>query len=250
MPIYEPDHVEYVIAQGNMHVAMEDGSHLLGYWAYPDFGGKFPGIVLIHDWWGITDVERRIANLFAQVGYYVIVPDLFGGKVATTPQEAMALVETLGKSGYAIADKALAALEHHVRCNQTVAAVGLGMGGSLAFEAALTRHDLEAAIAFYGFPNRYLKRFKNAKTPILALYGSGEPYVSPNMIAQLKAALAESPLRHEVVTIEGVARDFFNSTRLPNTQAVSKIVWTKTLEFLDRYLEPPSSTAGKVVRRK
>lgn len=249
MPIYEPDHVEYVIAHANMRIVMDDGEQLMGYWAYPDFGGKFPGIVLIHDWWGITDLERRLANLFAQLGYYVIVPDLFKGKVARTPQEAMQLVGELGSDGYRIANGALEALEHHVRCNQSVAAVGLGMGGSLAFEAALTRDDLEAAVSFYGFPNRYLKRLKAAKTPILAVYGDGEPYVSRETIGQLRDVLEVSPLRHEVNIIENTARDFFNTARTAKTQQTSKIVWTQMLGFLDRYLEPPSSTAGKQPRR-
>lgn len=240
MPIYEPEHVEYSILNGNMRVVADDGSHLMGYWAYPDIGGKFPSIALIHDWWGVTDLERRLAHLFAQMGYYVIVPDLFRGEKANNPQDAMQLVAALGTNGYALVNSTLTALETHVRSNRAVAAIGLGMGGSLAFEAALVRDDLEAAVAFYGFPQRYLKRFKDAKAPILAFYGSGEPYITDEVLGDLEQEFKSSPLPHELVQLNGVARDFFNLSDSPQLQTISKQIWTKTLQFLEKHLETPN----------
>ncbi|NDJ61275.1 MAG: hypothetical protein GYB67_09130, partial [Chloroflexi bacterium] len=168
MPAYEPSKVEYTIISGHVRIITDQGAQLPAYWAHPDIGGKFPAVGLLHDWWGITAVERRLAHLFAQLGYYVIIPDLFGGQVAQTPAAAMKLVEALGDNAYPWVDTCLRALEYHVRSNRMVAAVGLGMGGSLAFEAALTRSDLEAAVACYGFPQKYLGHFQDARAPILA----------------------------------------------------------------------------------
>jgi carboxymethylenebutenolidase len=238
MTIYEPDHVEYVIATGNMRVVLDDGRQMLGYWSHPDIGGTFPGIALVHDWWGITDLERRLAQIFAQMGYYVIVPDLFNGQLAHTPQQAMMLVEQLGLYGYALVDSALEALEEHARCNGAVAAVGLGMGGSLAFESAVKRADIEAVVAYYGFPNRYLKRIKDAHVPILAMFGTNEPYIAANVISQLKSAFDGARHPHELVMLEGVGRDFFNAAHTLDGQAVSKKVLGKTLQFLDQHLIP------------
>lgn len=232
MPIYEPNRVEYAITHGHVQIIREDGDPLPAYWSHPDMGGTFPAIALIHDWWGITDVERRLGNLFAQMGYYVIIPDLFNGKIAKTPQEAIGLVEALGDQGYLCVNTALQALERHMRANGNVAAVGLGMGGSLAYEAALKRNDLEAAVAYYGFPQRYLGQFKDAKTPILAFFGGDDPYTRPKVIEQLRRELAESPLNHEVVTIPNVSRDFFRDTAMQ----AGTTAWNKTLEFLEQYL--------------
>lgn len=236
MPIYEPDHVEYVIATGNMRVVLDDGREMLGYWSHPDIGGLFPGIVLIHDWWGITDLERSIAQLFAQMGHYVIVPDLYDGVVAQTPQEAMKLVEQVGEAGFKRIDSALTALEHHMRCNGAVAAVGFGMGGSLAFEAACTRHDIEAAVAFYGFPHRYIKRIKNAPVPILAFYGTAEPYVTQKVIGMLKEEFEGAPSQHELVMLPNVARDLFNIGQSQQGAEISKRVIGKTAAFLEKHL--------------
>ncbi len=226
---YQPDHIERMIISGRIQIATADGA-FPAFWSHPDSGGKFPGVVLIHDWWGITEVERRLSQRFAQIGYYVIAPDLFDGHVAATPQDALTLVETYGgSSGYRRVDTALQVLETHHRCNARVAAVGLGMGGSMAFEAALHRDDLEAAIACYGFPQRHFGHFGNAKAPILALYGSGETLVPLDARERLRAELAGSPLGHEVVTIDGAARSFFDGDQ-------SKTAWATLVNFLDRHM--------------
>lgn len=240
MPVYQPDHVEYAIVSGRIQIALENGQMLPAFWAHPNTGGVFPGIVLAHDWWGLTDVERHLANLFAQAGYYVIAPDLFDGRLAAGPQEAYVLVEQLGAGGYPRVDTALQALETHTRCNRSVAAVGLGLGGTLAFQAALTRDDLEAAVACYGFPQRFLGQFSQAKAPILALYGSDEPHVPAEVREALSAELQAGGLPHEVVVLEGATRDFFAPTDSPAVMRHARLAWQHILAFLERFLEGPA----------
>lgn len=239
MPVYQPDHVEYTIESGRIQVAYEDGRLLPAYWAHPSTGGVFPGIVLVHDWWGLTEVERHLANLLAQSGYYVIAPDLFDGQVAANAQAAYELVERLGNA-YPPVDAALQALEQHHRCNRCVAAVGFGLGGTLALEAALTRTDLEAAVAFYGFPQRFLGTFKDARAPILAVYGSDEPHVPREVQMPFQSELTHGPLEHQWLTIEGAARDFFAPSDDPVQIDHARQAWTGMLAFLDRHLDAPS----------
>jgi len=240
MSLYDPDHVEYRIVTGHIQIVCEDGAQLPAYWSHPAVGSLFPGVALIHDWWGITPIVRRMAHLFAQVGYYVVVPDLFDGQVAGTPQEAMRLVETLGEHGYSRVDACLTALEHHHHCNADVAAIGIGIGGSLAFEAALVRRDLEAAVSYYGFPQRYLGRFKDARAPILAFYGSQEPYIQPAVIKRLESELAASPLQHRVVMLDGAGHDFFSDQLPEDRREPGRIAWQKTLAFLETHLTGPT----------
>jgi carboxymethylenebutenolidase len=242
MPIYNPDHVEYAISSGHIQIALEDGSTAPAYWAHPKIGAKFPGIVLIHDWWGITPLIRRMAMLFAQVGHYVIVPDLFNGKTAATPAEALALMDQLGSGGYPRVNMALSVLEKHQHCNGDVAAVGLGMGGSLAFEAAIVRPDLEAAVAFGGFPQRYLGHFKRARTPILAFYSASDPYIARSLIDQLREELAACPIQppHEVVILEGASRAIFADDMTDAQRLVGREAWGRTLDLLDERLDGPT----------
>lgn len=240
MPVYEPDHIEYAIVSGRIHIALEDGQLLPAFWSHPNIGGLFPGIVLIHDWWGITDTERHLSNMFAQIGYYVVVPDLYNGMVASTPQEAIRLVEELGPKGFDYVNTALRVLETHHRCNRAVAAIGLGMGGTLAYQAALTCAELEAAVVYYGFPQRFFGRFKDAVAPVLAIYGSSEPHVTADLRERLRAELAQGPLPHEFITLEGAGRSFFNPNAAPQIREYGAQAWNKTIAFLDKYLEKPT----------
>ncbi len=241
MPSYNPDHVEYNIVSGRIHVRLDDGSLLPAYWAHPTLAIKFPGIALIHDWWGLTDSVRRMANQLAQVGYYVIAPDLFNGSVATTHAEALNLLDKLGDGGYARINAVLSALERHHHCNGYVGAVGFGMGGSLAFEAAIMRGDLEAAVAYGGFPQRYLGYFHRSNTPILALYGTREQYIPPEVIEKLRAELATNPrgLPHEVVMLDHLDHQLLKDHTSPQEDIQIRKGWHKTLDFLDHLLQGP-----------
>lgn len=248
MPIYEPDHVEYVITSGNIQIAMDDGRQLPAYWAHPTLGSKFPGIAIIHDWWGLTPLIRRMANLFAQMGHYVIVPDLFTGQTADTPQAAMKLVESLSDRGYQRVDDALTVLENHHHCNSTVAALGVGMGGSLAFEAAIKRDDLEAAVAYGGFPHTYLAQIKDANTPIYAFFGEHEPHIKPDVIKRLKEEMQKSKyqLPHKIQIVPELGHDIFADNFNETQKQRSRQALNDTIKFLDEYLEPPKKRKPQV----
>ncbi len=240
MPIYELRGIEYEITQGVIQL-IEEGVSLPAYWSHPRMGSRCPAIALVHDWWGITPAIRRMANFFAQNGYYVIVPDLFGGKTAATPEAAIELVKSLGDRGYPRVNAALTALEQHHQTNSDVAVIGLGMGGSLAYEAAILRSDLEAAIACYGFPGRYFGRLKQALTPVLAIYGEAEPYVSAAEIARVRAELQASPkaAAHQVHILPHAARDFFAESASEVEREVGKQAINLIFKFLEQYLRPP-----------
>ncbi|MBZ0276236.1 MAG: dienelactone hydrolase family protein [Anaerolineae bacterium] len=241
MPLYDPNHVEYQITTGHIQIATESGHPLPAYWAHPNIGSKLPAVALLHDWWGITPQVRRMANLFAQTGYYVVVPDLFDGKVATNAQEAMKLVELLGDQGFRQVDMALSVLEKHHHTNSNVAAVGLGMGGSLAFEAAIVRPDLEAAVAFGGFPQRYLTRIRHAATPILAFYGTEDPHIPRAVIERLRDELGQAEsIRHEVILCDGLAHDLFAENQTDLQHEVGRMTLKRTFAFLEVHLGGPT----------
>jgi carboxymethylenebutenolidase len=240
MPIYESRGIEYEITQGMMNL-MEGSASLPCYWSYPKIGGRYPAIALVHDWWGITPQVRRMANFFAQNGYYVIVPDLFGGKQPTTQDEAIAQVKALGDQGYARVNAALVALEQHHHTNSDVAVVGLGIGGSLAYEAAILRPELEAAVACFGFPQRYFGHLKKVKKPVLALYGADDPFISSVDQEQARAELAQSvpAAAHQFHIFPQVGREFLFENNNPADREAGQQAIRLIFDFLRLHLRPP-----------
>lgn len=241
---FDLKHVEYDIEVGYIDVVLPIGRHLPAYWAYPKLGQQFPGIVLIHDWWGLIPVIRRMADRFAEMGYYVIAPDLFEGQIANTPQLAIELVQTYQSNAFQIVNDALHVLENHHRCNHSVAAVGVGMGGSLAFEAAVSVADIEAAVAYGGFPQRYLGRFKEAYVPICAFYGAYEQYIPPSVIRQLRAELLYSTIKtglgHQIHIVRNHGHAFFDDLDDPEVRHRHRQILSDTFEFLELHLERPT----------
>lgn len=246
MPIYEPDHVEYDVSSSYIHIVLDSGDKLPAYLAHPHLGLKFPGVALLHDWWGLTRMMRRLAHLFAQMGYYCIVPDLFDGQQANTPQGAIELVQRLGDDyGFHKIDNALGVLENHHHTNGYVAAVGVGMGGSLAFQSAIQRDDLEAAVAFGGFPDRFFGSFTRANTPILAFYGANEPHITPAAIRKLRDELGRNPIGHRVEIVDQIGHEFFTGDLTPEQRIRSRDVLKETLDFLDQLLLKPETSAHR-----
>ena len=241
---YESNRAEYGVTSGHIQIVMEGGLHLPAYWAHPNTGRLFPAVALIHDWWGITPAIRRIAHRFAQVGYYVIVPDLFNGQVATTPQQAIELVKALGDGGYPRVDAALSVLETHNNTNHDVAVVGVGMGGSLAYEAAIVRKDMEAAVSYYGFPQRYFGRLKDVRVPILAIYGQQEEYMSATDINRTRRELDSNTrtLAHEVLLLPDAGHDFLGDAASESGRIQAQVALNNTFDFLEKYLKGPSYT--------
>jgi carboxymethylenebutenolidase len=241
MPLETPGRIEYAIDSGFITIMSDGGQRIPAYWAHPQEGSRFSGISLVHDWWGVTGTIRALANYYAQMGYYVIVPDLFDGKTATSPRDAMGLVEATKTTRYEAVDTSLTVLERHHRTTSNVAAIGCGMGGTLAFEAACRRTDLEAAIAYCGFPQAYMGQFQHCKTPILAIYGSLEPYTKPVVIKAMQDELTRSPAaeNHRVEIIPDAGHDFFFDAPTPQQREQGLQVINHTLEFLDKFLDKP-----------
>jgi len=243
MPLYRSDHVEYNIESGHIQITNDDGKQVPAYWAHPARGNKFPGIALVHSWWGITDIIRRMAHLYAQMGFYVIIPDLFRGSRPKTYTRAMEEVQKLDDNGFFAIDAVLSVLETHHMCNAQVAAVGIGMGGSLAYEAAIKRRDLEAAVSFYGFPQGRLGRFGTAQTPIMGIYGTEDSFVRPVVVRHLEKELKATPLadQHHIIRIQGAKHDFVVDNPTPEQRQHTSTAWQSALDFIELHIKPPEN---------
>jgi len=128
-----------------------DGKQAPGYLAEAAQAGA-PGVVMIEEWWGVTDHMKHTADRLAAEGFTVLVPDLFRGRTAATGDEANHLIEGLDFTDAATQDVAGARAYLRAHGAHKVGITGFCMGGALTMIAAM--HDLgfDSAVVWYGYP--------------------------------------------------------------------------------------------------
>lgn len=241
--MFEADHLQYHPVSGNIRV-VSGGHYLPAFWSHPELGGPFPGLVLLHDHWGLTSHVRTQARRFAERGYYVIAPDLFDEQTPATEAQAQALSVQMGEAALSRVIATLRALLSHHRCNSKVGVIGWGLGGQLALQTGIFNDDVLAVVSFYGLPDISPAELRSLTCPLLALFAELDSLITPSEIKTLCATLDEMDLAHEVVVYPDVGRGFFDDSRPDTFQAVAAWdAWTRSLAFLNEQLDvqPPAS---------
>lgn len=236
--MFEASHVQHNPISGFIQI-VSDGNYLPAFWSHPESGGPFPGLVLLHDQWGLSSHIRSQARRFAEIGYYVIAPDLFDRQTAHDPVQAAALVKQASETSRSNVAAALHALKTHHRCSGQIGIIGWGMGGGLALKTALDRDDLRALVIFYGLPEALAPADLHAlRCPVLALFGGQDPGTPPEAVDSLRGGLAQAEVAHTVIVYDSARRGFFDDSRPDFDPGVAENAWTRTLEFLGDHLRP------------
>ncbi len=196
---------------------------------------KAPGLLLIHEWWGLNDEMRDVAARMADAGYLALSVDLFEGQVATEPTRARALMtgvdaakstETMvGWAGWMRKDAA---------CNGKVGALGFCMGGAWALNTALAT-PLDAAVIFYGNCKKSAAELSSLKGPVQGHFGRLDQGITVEMAEGFRDALKAAGKSGEIHIYE--ANHAFARVGGPNFhQASADLAWKRTLEFLKKHL--------------
>ena len=218
-----------------------EGVTLAGFLARPADSKPRPAVIVIHEWWGVNDHIKDVAQRFAREGYVALAPDLYsrlGNNVTKDPNEAAKLMERLTSQD---ALKDLNAATRYLKtqpCVDTwkIGVVGFCMGGTFALMIATHNSDIKAAVPFYGqIPPT--DTFKYFLCPILYLYGEQDGWIQKPDVERLRQGLAQLGKPGEVRTYPTCPHAFFNDTRpdvyRPNE---AKDAWQRTLAFLNTYL--------------
>lgn len=183
-------------------------SALKGYLAEPDGVGPFPGVVMIHEAFGLDDVMRRQADRLAAAGYLTLAVDLYsdGG-----PRRCLvATMRSLGSGeGRAFIDVATARawLREDAKCTGKVGVIGFCMGGAFALMAA--NDGFDAASVNYGQLPRDLPGALEGACPMVANYG-GKDRTLPGAAAKLESALTNLGIEHDVKEFPTAGHAFMN----------------------------------------
>ena len=204
------------------------------YVAHPD-GDATAVVILIQEWWGITDHIRDIAGRYANEGYTCVAPDLFRGKLAKDSTDAAKLMQGLAiEDGLGIIQAAIVETRrtHNV---QKFGITGFCMGGTFALRAACEISELAAAAPFYGdIPEEDV--MKKLKVPTLFIAGKRDAWINPKKVNGLIEAARKYDLPLEAVTYDA-DHAFFNNTRpeVYNAEAAAD-AWRRVLELFRKHL--------------
>jgi len=195
----------------------QDGTPLLGYLAYDEaMAGKRPGVLVVHEWWGLNDFARKRAEELAALGYVALAADMYGrGRTTTDREEAARLSGVLRSQPHLLrarAQAALATLAAQPQVDpQRLAAIGFCFGGTTVLELAYAAADLRGVVSFYGsLPLPQPGEGKNIKARVLVLHGADDPFVKPHEIASFEEAMRQAGADWQMVLYGGAVHSFTN----------------------------------------
>jgi dienelactone hydrolase len=200
-------------------VTYRDGDTVMkGFIVYDDATkGKRPGIVVVHEWWGITKHVRDEARKFAAQGYTAIVADMYGdAKTADNPKDAGALSGAVRKNPAAMQSRFNAArdlLAKHATVDAgRIGASGYCFGGSVVLDMARSGTDLKAVAAFHaGLGAAGPAASAGAvKAKVLVLNGADDPFIKPDSIEAFKKEMDAAKVAYVYISYPGAVHAFTN----------------------------------------
>lgn len=213
----------------------------VGYLARPEGTNKYPGLILIHEWWGLNDNIRSLAEDFASQGYVALAVDLYNGEFATTTEQAGALAGAV-RADVDEAFNNLAAARNYLANHENVqseslGAVGWCFGGGWAYEMAKNDLGIDASVMYYG-------RFSldddlsMMRADILGHFGEEDRSIAADDVQQFEAKLKTLSGDHAVFIYPNAGHAFANEdNEAAYSPTAAEQAWQRTIDFLARELK-------------
>lgn len=194
-----------------------DGTKLVGYYAYDDaIKGKRPGIIVVHEWWGLNDYAKRRARDLAALGYSAMAIDMYGeGKNTEHPKDAMGFMQAALKDGDAANkrfDAGIAQLKKQPQTNpDKIAAIGYCFGGKIVLDAARRGEPLAGVVSFHGaLVTNTPATPGSVKAPMLVEHGAKDSMVTPENVVAFKNEMDKAGADYKFVSLDDAKHGFTN----------------------------------------
>lgn len=204
------------------------------YLSLPAGQGPFPGIIVIHEWWGLNEHIEHWADRLASAGYAALAVDLYGGAVATTRDDAMKLVKAVEPpKALAVIKAGAEFLKTDPRVQATtLAVIGWCFGGAYSLQAAMAMPELDGAIIYYGQLETDPKELAAIKARVLGIFGNQDQGIPPETVDKFEAALKQAGVRAEIHRYDAV-HAFANPSNPKYDERAAADAWSHVLAFLD-----------------
>jgi len=212
-----------------------------GYLASPEGDGPFPAVILIHEWWGLNDNIKDLADDFADQGYVALAVDLYNGAAAQTSEEAGALAGAVREDTESAFANLTAAREYLATLptvdSERLASVGWCFGGQWAYNMAANNMGIDASVMYYG---RFSMEddLSMMRADILGHFGEEDRSIAVDDVKEFEAKLKTLDGDHAVFIYPNAGHAFANEdNEAAYNEEAAQIAWQRTIDFLSRELE-------------
>lgn len=198
-----------------------------------------PALIVVHEWWGLNDNVKHWTDRLAAEGYAALAVDLYGGKVATTPDDALASMKAVDP---AVALSRLRAASDFLRKDARVQAPKVGVigwcfGGAQSLQLALNDPELSAAAIYYGKLETDPAKLRSIKAAVIGIFGTRDRSIPQETVDAFDRGLTEAGVTHEVHRFD--ADHAFANPSNPRYQSEAAAeAWARVRTFLARHLRP------------
>lgn len=232
-----------------------DGTAIGGYLARPREPGTYPGVIVIHEAWGVLDHIRDVTRRFANLGYIALAPELYTRVGAPKPGDGMDIVRgrMLAMPDSQLVrdlDKAAEVLAAEPGMSGKIGCVGFCMGGRTTLLYACSSNRLSAAIDCWGGavtadmspvtenrPTPVIDLVPKLCCPLYVVSGEEDANPSPAHVEQLRQRLQQAGKNFTVETFKNAGHAFFADYRPSYREKAAFDLWPKMVAFFDRNLK-------------
>lgn len=206
---------------------------------------NLPGLVVVHEWWGLNENIRGAARRLAGEGYRALAVDLYNDSTAETPSEAEALM----KEATGNPDRIMANIQNaheHLQSEEgapRVGIIGWCFGGGETFRAVANRPTaFDAAVVYYGDPTALTEdEVQKLETPILAHFGREDQTVTIDEVNALESRV-EGVDEEVQIHVYEAGHAFANPTGTRYDPDAANTAWNRTTDFLQEHLAQGSDS--------
>jgi carboxymethylenebutenolidase len=213
-----------------------DGQDATGYLANAATGNA-PGVIVIQEWWGLSEQIKGLADRFALAGFDALAPDLYNG-VVVPYHDTDAAAKEMNSLDFmdATTQTVRGAAQYLARNGAKVGLTGFCMGGAVSIIGACKIPELGAAVAFYGIPPEGAAKPVDVKIPLQGHFASRDDWCTPAVVDAFEAGLKAAGKAAEFFRYEA-DHAFVNEQRMSvHDREAAELAWGRATAFFKKHL--------------